>query len=104
MSNKRFWMAWWGGSDDDCRPPIGSTIPWPPEFEWWCYKDRRGENPPFAMCGVIDAENQEAAWKILIRFWPEATLIFIEEKGTDWIPRKMAPFLPSRWNRSGENE
>lgn len=56
---------------------------------WW----KTGETTKHAiLCAVISAKSPEAAKRVVLRDWPEATLWrFVEPKGSDFVPGDRFP-------------
>ena len=77
----RFWISWWGGKDDDCRPLRDDE-----STPAWACSGQRVPEPCFSICAVIDAESEEKAWEIVLEYWPEAVERFCNEKPGDWLP------------------
>jgi hypothetical protein len=79
----RFWVSWWGGEGEDMRPlKDDDTTP-----SWAC-SGGRFEEPKHSICAVVDADSEEAVWKVIKGLWPEAEERFCEEKPDDWLPEK----------------
>lgn len=77
---QRFWVSWWGGDGEDCRPVVDA-----PPFQWWVSGDRDGD-PPHSICAVLDAGTEEAAWRLVTQYWPEAERRFAVIKEPGWQP------------------
>jgi hypothetical protein len=88
---KRFWASWIQPTDDH-RP-----LTFPPNegvLGWWCSGyDRHDEA---ILCAVILAENEDEAFKIVEKDWPEIQeWRFIDQREDDFKPSDR--FVMSDW-------
>lgn len=86
----RFWIGWYGGDVGDCRP-IRDDDGTP---AWACTGEDIG-GLYYSFCAVVDASSEEAAWEVVLSYWPEAQRRFCEQRSQSWLP--LAP--PGEENR-----
>lgn len=94
----RFWMSWIV-SEEDYRP-----LTFPPNaaiLGWWCSGYDTDDHS--ILCGLVEAKNEAAARKAVLRDWPGISWRFVEPKDTnhiiqsdrfplsDWMKERMQP-------------
>jgi len=83
----RFWVSWVQPTED-YRPL--RFPPHEPVLGWWCSGYDAGDNA--TLVALIEAEDKEAAEKVISTEWPEWTSWrFIEEVADDYLPGDRFP-------------
>lgn len=84
----RYWVSWFSGNYED----EGCTKP---PFEFWVtgQRDRQGNGlsqkharDDCSLCAVIDAESEDAVWKLVGKHFPDYEVRFLEEKNPNFQP------------------
>ena len=78
----RFWLSWYQPGED-YRPLV-----FPPgQVLWWCTGYEGSDGGDAILCGLVDAESEEAAWEEVRKYWPDFKRYrFTERKPDGWQP------------------
>lgn len=77
---KRFWMSWYV-EEDDHRP-----LTYPPNkavLGWWC--TGYDGNGRATLCGLIEAETEDAAQQAVFADWPGIEWRFVDEMEPGYV-------------------
>lgn len=79
----RYWVSWWSGNyaDEGCTKP---------PFQFWTSGERdRADDSGLtdcSLCAVIDAPNEEAIRRAVLKHFPDASFRFVNMKDDGWNP------------------